>query len=143
MSFPEGRYRISSVHPENYRLAFYGHWAVQANVSSHVTVEIVNESGAQKIRFNDHSITPSTSDWFGHENNLDPESRVVQQTPERGLTGQNLLWAITPSGPDVYFIKVWNGDFAWTIPEDPKNPTDILLQPAEGLPNQHWKIVPA
>ncbi|CAE6396911.1 unnamed protein product [Rhizoctonia solani] len=129
MSLDNGIYKISCVYPDNYQLAFYDDWALHANDSSNVTVEIVNEFGAQKIRFNDKT----------------SENHVIVATQARGLTGENLLWAITPAGPDVYFIKVWNGDFSWTIPPgpEPKNPSDVILLPAHGLPHQHWKIVPA
>ncbi|CEL54370.1 hypothetical protein RSOLAG1IB_07020 [Rhizoctonia solani AG-1 IB] len=140
MTIPDGICRISSVGNEKYRLAFYDSDTVKANDSSNVKVEIKNESGGQRIRFNDKGVNPSTSDWFGYSTNLKSDNRVVQRTEKENLTGDNLLWAVTSAGSDQYTIKVWNADYAWTLPSSPKNPSDIYLEPAEGKRGQLWKI---
>ncbi|CAE6345940.1 unnamed protein product [Rhizoctonia solani] len=143
MSLSDGIYKISSVGNDKYRLAFYDSDTVKANDSSNVKVEIKNETGGQRIRFNDSGVNPSTSDWFGYNTDLKPDNRVVQRTDKQGLTGDNLLWAVTSAGPDQYTIKVWNGDHAWSLPDSPKNPSDIYLEPAAGKPGQLWKIAKA
>ncbi|CAE6449057.1 unnamed protein product [Rhizoctonia solani] len=143
MSLSDGSYKISNVGNDKYRLAFYDSDTVKVNDSSNVKVEIKNDTGGQRIRFNDSGVNPSTSDWFGYNTDLKPDNRVVQRTDKQGLTGDNLLWAVTSAGPDQYSIKVWNGDAAWTLPSSPKNPSDIYLEPAEGKPGQLWKIVKA
>ncbi|CAE6534964.1 unnamed protein product [Rhizoctonia solani] len=140
MSISDGIYRIFNVGNEKYRLAFYDSDTVKANDSSNVKVEIKNVTSGQQIRFNDSGVNPSTSDWFGYNTNLKPNNRVIQRTNKQGLTGDNLLWAITSAGPEQYSIKVWNGDAAWTLPSNPGNPTDINLEPSGGKPEQLWKI---
>ncbi|CAE6522361.1 unnamed protein product [Rhizoctonia solani] len=140
MSLPDGIYKIFTIN--NYRLAFYGYEHVQVNDSSNVTVEIKNETGGQRIRFNDKSVNPSTSDWFGYSTNLQSDNRVIQASEKQGLTGDNLLWAITPAG-GLFHIKIWNADFAWTVPENAGNSSDIFLEPSRGSPGQQWQIVPA
>ncbi|GAB1525689.1 hypothetical protein RhiTH_008852 [Rhizoctonia solani] len=140
MALPDGRYRIFNAENEKYAPAFYDSDTVKMNITGNVDLEIKNESGAQMIRFNDRRVNPSTSNWFGYNTNLQPDNRVIQRTEKHGLTGDNLLWAITPAGSDLYSIKVWNADAAWTLPDNPRNPTDIYLEPAEGKRSQLWKI---
>ncbi|CAE6459605.1 unnamed protein product [Rhizoctonia solani] len=140
MSISDGIYRIFNVGNDKYRLAFYDSDTLKANDSSNVKVEIKNDSGGQRIRFNDEGVNPSTSDWFGYNTNLQPDNRVIQRTEKQGLTGDNLLWAVTSAGSDQYTIKIWNADAAWTLPSSPKNPSDIYLEPAEGKKTQLWKI---
>ncbi|CAE6501661.1 unnamed protein product [Rhizoctonia solani] len=140
MSLSDGIYRISNVGNKKYRLAFYDSDTVKANDSSTVRVEIKNESGGQRVRFNDSKVNPSTSDWFGYNTDLKPDNRLIQRTNKQGLTGDNLLWAITSAGSEQYYIKVWNADIAWTLPSSPGNPSDIYLEPAQGEQNQLWKI---
>ncbi|KAG8702196.1 hypothetical protein FRC11_011628 [Ceratobasidium sp. 423] len=144
MPIPDGRYRIWNAGNPVYRLSYYdGVQYVQANDSSNTTVEIQTVTEGQRIRFNDPTVSPSTTDWFGYENNFTSEdSRVVQSTGKQGLSGENLIWAITPAGPGIYSIKIWNDDYAWTLPEDPKNPSDIYLRHAEGEYLQLWNIQP-
>ncbi|CAE6466283.1 unnamed protein product [Rhizoctonia solani] len=124
MALPDGRYRIFNAENEKYAPAFYDSDTVKMNITGNVDLEIKNESGAQMIRFNDRR----------------PDNRVIQRTEKHNLTGDNLLWAITPAGSDLYSIKVWNADAAWTLPDNPRNPTDIYLEPAEGKRSQLWKI---
>ncbi|GAB1518219.1 hypothetical protein RhiTH_001278 [Rhizoctonia solani] len=143
MSISDGIYKISNVGSSAYRLAFYDSDTVKANDSSNVKVEIKNQSGGQMIRFNDSGVNPSTSDWFGYSTNLKSDNRVIQRTEKQGLTGDNLLWAVTSAGPGQYSIKVWNENAAWTLPSTPSNPSDIYLEPAEGQKGQLWKIVEA
>ncbi|KAF8671124.1 hypothetical protein RHS04_08512 [Rhizoctonia solani] len=116
MALPDGRYRIFNAENEKYAPAFYDSDTVKMNITGNVDLEIKNESGAQMIRFNDRR----------------PDNRVIQRTEKHGLTGDNLLWAITPAGSDLYSIKVWNADAAWTLPDNPRNPTDVDLSGACG-----------
>ncbi|CUA73138.1 hypothetical protein RSOLAG22IIIB_10574 [Rhizoctonia solani] len=143
MSLSDGIYKISNVGNDKYRLAFYDSDTVKANDSSNVKVEIKNVTSGHQIRFNDSGVNPSTSDWFGYNTDLKPDNRVIQRTGKQNLTGDNLLWAVTSAGPDQYNIKVWNGNAAWTLPDSPKNPSDINIEPAEGKQSQLWKIVKA
>ncbi|CAE6474307.1 unnamed protein product [Rhizoctonia solani] len=142
MSLSSGIYRISNVGNDKYRLAFYDSDTVKANDSSNVTVEIKNQSGGQMIRFNDSGVNPSTIE-LSSTLPLQSDNRVIQRTEKQGLSGDNLLWAVTSAGSDQYSIKVWNEDAAWTLPSSPSNPSDIYLEPAEGQKGQLWKIVKA
>ncbi|CAE6431478.1 hypothetical protein RSOLAG1IB_10310 [Rhizoctonia solani AG-1 IB] len=140
MSIEDGSYRIFNGGNEKYALAFYDSDTVKLNITGNVRVEIKSQSGGQMIRFNDSRVNPRTSNWFGYNTNLKPDKRVIQRTEKHGLMGENLLWAITSAGSGLYTIKVWNADAAWTLPSDPRNPSDIYLEPAQGLKGQLWKI---
>ncbi|CAE6447943.1 unnamed protein product [Rhizoctonia solani] len=70
------------------------------------------------------------SDTVKANDSSNSNSPVIQRTEKQGLSGDNLLWAVTTTGgKDEYSIKVWNQNAAWTLPSSPKNPSDTLGWP--------------
>ncbi|KAJ1305871.1 hypothetical protein OPQ81_010593 [Rhizoctonia solani] len=94
---------------------------------------LVEESGLGSNRY----ILSSTR--FPYRIGAAPDNLQVQDYPFTTLN--NFQWSIEPAGPDCFKIHIPNMNVCWFLPDTEDNEIRILLRPAEGYPEEIWKMV--